>query len=111
MTNAEQSARALMDTACVADNVRQSPWVRSAQRDALPHKVYASMHTDARVSVVRETQADILRRTMPSSVETFDSYDMLATLCAECGTLPGLHHVDGSCPLTGMNLHRYVGAV
>lgn len=69
MTGAEQSTRALMDDACVADNVRQSPWVRSAQRSALPHKVYASAHTDARVSVVRETQADILRRTMPRTVE------------------------------------------
>lgn len=69
MTDAERNARVLMDRAARAQGVRESAWVRLARESALPHNVYASLHTDARVSVVRESQADILRRTLPSTVE------------------------------------------
>lgn len=65
---AERDARRLMDEA-IARNGRASAWVRRAQRGALPYNVYASLRTDARVSVVREPLSDVLRRTMPRGGE------------------------------------------
>jgi predicted amidophosphoribosyltransferase len=43
----------------------QSPVVRRALAGSLPYKVHTSLHTDVRTDVVRETVADLLRRTMP----------------------------------------------
>lgn len=42
-----------------------SAWTRRAHEGALPYKVYADLHTDARADVVRETPAETLRRTLP----------------------------------------------
>jgi hypothetical protein len=48
----------------VTEKPATSPWVARTSERTLPHKVYASLSTDARTQP-RESIADILRRTLP----------------------------------------------